>query len=62
MAAGCRDCKRCTELGVTGVAMAPVRLFNAIFVNWWLNLFRRRCPNCGHPMSWHRMVEGRFQD
>jgi hypothetical protein len=25
--------------------------------------FRKKCPTCGHPLSWHsRTAEGRFYD
>jgi len=59
---GCRDCKRCTERGATGLLMAIPRLFYNIFIGWWLNLFRKRCPQCGHPLAWHQKVGGVFQD
>jgi hypothetical protein len=62
MAGGCRDCSRCTERGAVGLAMMIPRIFTAIFVNWWLNLFRKKCPQCGHPMAWHERIGGRLAD
>ena len=69
MAGACRDCEKCTEIGAVG---ATKKVANAGLIIGTLGMsvvgskmagaFRKKCPTCGHPMSQHKMVEGRFQD
>ena len=59
---GCRDCSRCTERGATGLAMMIPRLFFNVFIGWWWYAFQKKCPQCNHPLSWHRQVDGKFAD
>jgi hypothetical protein len=61
MAGGCRDCSRCTELGLTSlvkviprIILWPIRLFTG--------LVQKKCPQCGHYLKQHTMVGGKFQD
>lgn len=53
MAASCRDCKRCAELGVTSLAASPFRILGALLFSWNIGLFMRKCPICRHRMSFH---------
>jgi len=58
----CRDCKRCTESLAAGVVKAPVRVVLAA-PNLLVRAFQRKCPHCGHPLSWHGKDDaGRFKD
>lgn len=62
MAGGCRDCTRCTETAMTGMIMALPRLVWWACTAWNIGLVVKRCPQCRHLMSVHKMVEGRFVD
>jgi hypothetical protein len=60
MAKGCRDCKRCTELGIKTLSMLPVRTTVAlanVATLGVLGLFQRKCPHCGHKMSDHKLED-----
>jgi len=60
--AGCRDCERCTEVGLKSLGASPFRLVSWVLTSWNVRLFRSKCPQCHHRMSLHRMVGERFQD
>lgn len=53
MAGGCRDCSRCTEVGITSLIMLFPRIVYAVCIGWWSGLFVKNCPICGHRMSLH---------
>lgn len=58
----CRDCSFCTESLAESVVKAPVRIAISPLraVSWAM---KRKCPNCGHPLSNHsRDEKGRFKD
>ena len=57
----CRDCKRCTESPVKRVIMAPARVATAPLTGT-VNLMRKKCRRCGHPLAWHKFIDGRFVD
>lgn len=60
MSKGCRDCKRCTELGIKSLAMSPFRLTASVANISTLGLlgaFRSKCPQCGHNMSEHKLKD-----
>ena len=59
---GCRDCTRCTEVAIVSLIYLPFRAMWGFLTFWNIGLFQRKCPQCGHKMSGHRMVGGRFQD
>lgn len=60
--AGCRDCSRCTESAFAGCLALPFRLVFGIFMAIG-RMGQKRCPQCGHPLSWHaRDASGRFKD
>jgi hypothetical protein len=60
---GCRDCKQCSDSGLN-------RLFRFFLsptlwpiVGSILFIFLKKCPQCGHRMSWHqRRADGSFAD
>lgn len=65
----CRDCSRCTERGLLSAtrALGKVALVIGTLGIWAViervaNGIRRMCPVCGHPLAWHRVVDGRYQD
>lgn len=62
MSDGCRDCRRCTETGATGLIFILPRMIWTILTCWNIGLFQRKCPKCGHKMGMHKMVDGRLQD
>lgn len=58
----CRDCPRCTEPLLIGCILIPLRIVEAILMFIPRGL-KKRCPECGHPLSWHkRDSSGRFHD
>jgi hypothetical protein len=57
----CRDCARCTESPVKRAVMGPARML-ASPVTGTRNLLRKKCRRCGHPLAWHKVVDGRFAD
>ena len=69
MADKCRDCKKCTERGILGMGK---KLANAALVVGTLGTsavaaaavrgVRQNCPVCGHPVTMHAVVDGRFKD
>jgi hypothetical protein len=62
MAKRCRDCPRCTEVGIVTLFMIPFRLAWDLLTCWNIGLFRRRCPQCRHWLGIHQKVGGRFAD
>jgi hypothetical protein len=62
MAKGCRDCPRCTESAATSMVLAIFRLIIWLFWGLWVGLFQKKCPQCGHLLSIHQRVNGRFVD
>lgn len=62
MARACRDCRRCTELGIVSLALMPFRLAWWLGTSWNIGLLVRKCPVCRHRMDRHIKVGGRFQD
>jgi len=60
--AGCRDCARCTETPIKTLIWLIPRILWWFLTVWNIRLFQKRCPQCGHKMSMHQMVRGRFQD
>lgn len=65
----CRDCKKCTERGMVGLTK---KLGNAALITGTLGTsvvgakmvrgMRQNCPVCGHPLTQHSIVDGRFKD
>lgn len=63
MAAGCRDCSRCTETALTGCVMMPFRLTWWALIFWNVGMVTKHCPQCKHPLSLHaRRDDGSFKD
>ena len=61
----CRDCGQCTQTGIKrfGKKMVNIStLGTAHVVAKTSRAFRETCPVCGHPMSDHKTVDGKFQD
>jgi hypothetical protein len=59
----CRDCDRCTESTAKGCLVAPVRFWIDFFRKLFVFPFVEMCPDCRHPIRWHRRDErGRFAD
>jgi hypothetical protein len=67
---GCRDCEKCTRTGMQSCLINTGRIVLAIctfliseVVLWILNVNKRKCPECKHPLVLHaRDREGRFID
>lgn len=65
----CRDCSKCTERGITRLTK---KVGNATMVATTLGTsalgakavrgMRENCPICGHPITRHQLVDGRFKD
>jgi len=58
----CRDCKRCSEQGILTLLLLVPRIMIYIprRIIW---LFIKKCPQCGHPLSWHlKRADGSFKD
>lgn len=62
MAAGCRDCARCTESAFWSLLMLPVRFLIWVCGGFLFNVFRSWCPQCRHAMGGHRRIGGRLAD
>jgi hypothetical protein len=59
----CRDCQRCTESAMKGCLVLPFRIWIDALRLIFVYPFVKRCPECGHPLSWHlRDARGRFAD
>lgn len=61
MARGCRDCSRCTETCIVALIKLPFRFVLGI-PRMFTGAFQKKCPQCGHRLSQHTLVGGRFQD
>jgi len=65
----CRDCKKCIERGILSMGK---KLANAALVVGTLGTsaigaavvrgVRQNCPQCGHPITMHSVIDGRFKD
>lgn len=65
----CRDCKKCTERGITKMVK---KAGNAALIVGTLGTsavgaqvvkgVRQNCPVCGHPLTMHSVIDGRFKD
>ncbi len=65
----CRDCTKCTERGITRLTK---KIGNAALVVGTLGTsavgaaairgVRQNCPVCGHPITIHSVIDGRFKD
>ncbi len=65
----CRDCAKCTERGITRLTK---KIGNAALVVGSVGTsalgaaairgMRQNCPVCGHPMTQHTVIDGRFKD
>jgi len=63
MAGGCRDCSRCVETGATGFIFMIPRIIWFVLTCWNIGLFQKKCPQCGHKLSFHKMTaDGKFVD
>ena len=63
MAGGCRDCPKCTRLGIVKLFMIIPYLVYAILFSWNYGLFVKKCPDCKHPLNKHnKRADGSFQD
>ena len=61
--AGCRDCSRCIETGLTSILFDIPRAIWWILTFWNIGLMQKKCPTCGHKMTKHKvMADGRFAD
>ena len=59
----CRDCDRCTESSAKGCLILPLRMWVDAFRIMFVFPFVKMCPDCGHPLRWHkRDAAGRFAD
>ena len=62
----CRDCKMCTRSRAEGCMILGFHLstfFIFKIMIEMLNLFRKKCPECGHPLGdHHRRKDGSFKD
>jgi hypothetical protein len=65
----CRDCKKCTERGILGLgkkvantALAVGTLGGSVIGAAAIRGMRQNCPQCGHPITMHAVVDGRFKD
>ena len=63
MAGGCRDCPKCTRLGIVKLLMIIPHLVYVILFSWNYGLFVKKCPDCKHPLNKHKKkADGSFQD
>lgn len=65
----CRDCKKCTERGILGLgkklantALIVGSLGTSVVGAAAVRGVRQNCPECGHPLAMHAVVDGRFKD
>ncbi len=58
----CRDCVECTESKLKEMAMKGIRATGTLSGGFAVNLFRRKCPQCGHFMLAHKKKGGFFRD
>jgi hypothetical protein len=69
MAGKCRDCKKCKERGLIGLtkklgntALIVGTLGTSVIGAKAVKGMRENCPVCGHPITTHEIVDGRFAD
>ena len=63
MAGSCRDCSKCTRLGIIKLIMLIPSIIYAVLLSWNVGLFIKKCPECGHPLSGHaKRADGSFAD
>ncbi len=65
----CRDCKKCKERGIIGLtkkmantALIVGSLGTSVVGSKVAGSLREKCPECGHPITTHEIVDGRFKD
>ena len=59
----CRDCPKCTRLGIVKLLMVVPNIIYALFLSWNIGLFRKNCPDCGHLLAnHHKRTDGSFAD
>ncbi len=65
----CRDCTKCTERGLTrlvkktaNAAMVVGTLGTSAVGAAAVRGMRQNCPVCGHPITRHEIIDGRFKD
>jgi len=65
----CRDCKKCTERGIVklvkktaNTALIAGTLGGSAVGAKAVKGLRQICPVCGHPITTHELVDGRFKD
>jgi len=58
----CRDCSCCTEPLLKSLLCLPFRLVLRLATFWNVGTLIRRCPQCGHRLSLHQKVRGRYMD
>lgn len=65
----CRDCKKCTERGITRLtkkvangALVATTLGGSAVGAAAVRGMRQNCPVCGHPITHHTVIDGRFKD
>jgi hypothetical protein len=65
----CRDCSKCKERGLTGLIKKTANatlvvgtLGGSAIASKAAHSVRQTCPVCGHPVSRHEKIDGRFMD
>ena len=63
MSKSCRDCEKCTRLGIVKLLyLIPIIIYYILF-SWNIGLFQKKCPECGHSMKSHKTrADGSFAD
>ena len=63
MSKACRDCAKCSRLGIVKLLyLIPVIIYKIVF-SWNIGLFQKKCPDCGHSMNSHmKRADGSFAD
>jgi len=63
MAGSCRDCPKCTRLGIVKLFYIIPNIIYAIAFSWNIGLFQKKCPDCKHSLKQHqKRADGSFQD
>jgi len=63
MANQCRDCSKCSRLGIVKLIYIIPKIFYYALFSWNIGLFQRKCPDCGHSMKSHlKRADGSFAD
>lgn len=65
----CRDCKKCTERGITrltkkvaNAGLITLTVGGSVVGSKAVKGLRQNCPICKHPITTHEIVDGRFKD